>query len=340
MAPEASRPALRPATPSRAPHRLGGSWWLGVCAAVLVALTGSVPAGLWLPGRLFVPGGATTLVLSTDPIPPPGALGRAVAVLRVRLAAAGYDRPSVRVTGPRTVTVRLDGHPDPEPVRALVAPGRVSFRTIVAGPVDTGPGAPPRGEPAGDLEALRRKLGPVYDWAAKLTDPSQVNDPDAYAVFGTLRPEEVALLPPVVQFSVPAIPCVRVGGGNAGPIAACQPGTGKYLLDPATVRAPDVEGAGVVLDAHLGWSAGIRFTPTGSGHWAALLEAVRHTVSHRVAVVLDHRVVATPRVDEPGTNDGLVTQPGLDPYGAQRLAAILDSGPLPVTFTVDARTSG
>jgi preprotein translocase subunit SecD len=338
MAPQATRTAPRPAAPDRAPHPAGTRWWLALCGAVLVALTGSVAAGLWTPGRLFVPGGATVLVLSTNPIPPPGALNRAVVLLRERLDTAGYGRPSVRVTGPRTVTVRLDGHPDPDPVRELLVPGRVSFRTVAAGPADTGPAAgPPDGDPAPDLETLRHKLGTAYDKAVRLTDPSQVDDARTYAAFGLLRPEEVALLPPVMQFAVPTIACERLGGEEtAGPIAACQPGTGKYLLDAATVRAEDVSGAEVVLDPYAGWSARVRFTPLGTAHWAGLVGTVRaNPMFRRIAVVLDHRVIAVPAVEDAGTAQGLVTRRGLDQYGAQRLVAILDSGPLPVTFSAE-----
>jgi hypothetical protein len=338
MAPEATRTAPRPAAPDRAPAPAGTRWWLALCGVVLVVLTGSAAAGLWTPGELFVPGGGTVLVLETNPIPPPGALNRAVVLLRERLDTAGYGRASVRVTGPRTVTVRLDGHPDPDPVRELLVPGRVSFRTVVAGPVDTGPAAePPDRDPAPDLETLRHKLGSAYDRAVKLSDPGQVDDARTYAAFGRLRSEEVALLPPVMQFAIPTIACERIGGEEtAGPIAACQPGTGKYLLDAATVRAEDVSGAEVLLDPYAGWSARVRFTPSGTAHWAALVATVRaHAMFPRIAVVLDHRVVAARAVDDAGTAQGLVTRRGMDQYGAQRLVAVLDSGPLPVTFTVE-----
>lgn len=337
MAPEGTRTPLRPAAADHAPAPAGTRWWLAVCGVLLVALTGSVAAGLWSPGQLFVPGGETVLVLETNPIPPPGALLRAVVLVRKRLDIAGYDHPSVRVTGPRTVTVSLDGHPDPGPLRELFVPGRVSFRTVVSGPVDSRPAPPPDGDPAPDLETLRRKLGSAYDRALRLADPSTVGDVGPYAPFGLLRPEEVALLPPLMQFAVPTIPCDRVGGEDtADEIAACQPGTGKYLLDTATVRAEDVAGAEVVLDAHAGWSARVRFTPSGTGHWAAFVASVRDRgFFRRIAVVLDHRVVSAPAIGDPGTADGLVTTRGMDQYGAQRLVAVLDSGPLPVTFTVE-----
>lgn len=338
MAPEATRTAPRPAAPDDAPAPAGTRWWLAVCGVVLVALTGSVAAGLWSPGQLFGPGGATVFVLDTNPIPPPGALLRAVVLLRKRLDIAGYDHASVRVTGPRTVTVRLSGHPDPGPVRELLVPGRVSIRTVRSGPTDPGPpGTAPAGDPAPDLESLRRKLGSAYDRAAQLADPGQAGGDATFAAFGRLRPEEVALLPPLMQFAVPTIPCDRVGGEDtADEITACQPGTGKYLLDAATVRAEDVAGAEVVLDAHAGWSARLRFTPTGTGHWAALVASVRaHGYFGRIAVVLDHRLVSAPAIGDPGTADGLVTARGMNQYGAQRMVAILDSGLLPVTFTVE-----
>jgi SecD-like export protein len=322
--------ALRPATPREKPARRGRGWWLGLCAAVLVTLAGTAATGV-----RYVAVRDTVVTLETREVPAPGALAGAVAVLRTRLAQAGYPA-TVTVTGPRTVTVR---GADPDAVRQLAAPGRVSLRAVLAGPVvpDPRPAGTATGPPARDLATLVERLGPAYALAARLTGPSQVDGVRAavLAPFGRLTPEEVALLPPRLQFVVPAIGCDQLGGGpDTGQLTACQAGIGKYLLDVAGIGPADIAGASVTLDAHVGWAARLRFTPAGQARWAALVAAVRaDPVSRQLAVVLDGRVIAAPGIDDPGTADALVSARGLHQPDAARLAALLGCGPLPVTFT-------
>jgi preprotein translocase subunit SecD len=321
--------ALRPATPQEVPVRRSRGWWLALCGAVLVVLTGTAATGV-----RYAPAPRDTVTLETWEVPAPGALDRAAALLRTRLTAAGHPA-TVTVTGPRTVAVR---GADPDAVRQLAAPGRVSLRAVLGGPVvpDPRPAGTGTRAPAGDLATLEERLGPAYALAARLTDPSQVDGVRAavLAPFGRLTPDEVALLPPLMQFAVPAIGCDQVGGPDTGQLTACQAGIGKYLLDVAGVGPADIAGATVTLDAHLGWAARLRFTAAGQARWAALVAAVRaDPVSRQLAVVVDGWVIAAPGIDDPGTADALVSAHGLRQPDAARLAALLGCGPLPVVFT-------
>ena len=333
---------LRSAVPAAAPDP-GARRWLAASGVVLLALAGSLAAGLWTPGRLLPPPRERVLVLNTAAVPVAGALPRAAAILRHRLISVGYAHPAVSVTGPRTVTVRVAA--EPEDLRQLVAPGRVSFRAVRAGPALPDP--PPEaneqddgGPPAPDLPSLAAKLGPAYPLAQRISDPAGV-DADtstALATFGALTPAEVTLLPATMQYAVPAIGCDRLTGPDdpGAPLAACQPGAGKYLLDPAGAGQTDIAGVSVLLDAATGWAARVRFTPAGQARWSALTEAVLDgpTTGH-LAVVLDREVLAAPRILQVGTGDELITVPGMDQHRAACLAALLAWGPLPVEFTTD-----
>src|SRR5262249_47460091 len=115
-------PVLRPATPSAVAVR-GRTGWLGVGAAVLLTLSIVIDTGGWQPARLALHPGRLEMVLHTVGVPPDGALSRAAALLRERLAAAGYREPAAAVTGPDTVTVQA-GTDDADGLRALAAPGR------------------------------------------------------------------------------------------------------------------------------------------------------------------------------------------------------------------------
>jgi preprotein translocase subunit SecD len=321
---------LRSAAPGRVPRPGGTRRWFGVAAALLVAV--SLATVWWPPGRLLAPRYPDT-TLETVGTPAHPDLDRTVTLLRQRLAAAGYTGSRVAVTGPRTVTV---SGADPDAVRQLAAPGRVTLHAILGGPVTPDPPVPENPDAARDLAALRAKLGAAYELASRLRDPSEVDTVRAVALrpFGTLTPAEVALLPPLMRFAVPAIGCAQLGTGPAdGETVACQPGQGKYLLAAPGVGPPDLAGAHAVLDPRAGWSARLRFTAAGRGRWTALLAAVRaDPVSRDVAVVVDGDVLTARGIGDPGTADGLVTRYGLDALGAVRLAALIGTGPLPVTF--------
>ncbi len=115
-----------------------------------------------------------------------------------------------------------------------------------------------------------------------------------------------------------------------GPVTPVS-GMDSYLLGPAGVEHPDLAGVSAVLDAAVGWSVRVRFTPAGQARWAALTAAAR-----QVAVVVDRQVVAAPRTDGTATPDAHIAVNGMDQAGAVRLAALLAYGPLPVVFTVSA----
>jgi preprotein translocase subunit SecD len=264
-------------------------------------------------------------------------------VLLGRLKAAGYPRPRVTVADDRSIVVQVGSGADVDGLKQLARPGRLSFRAVVAGPAaphlsaaSSGPDAP---------AALVTKLGPAYAVAQKLSDPGQVT-PDQLAVlapFGRLTPDEVAALPPTMQYAVPTVTCAQLNSRAPGAVddrtarvVACErTGTQtKYLLDPATVTAKDVAGAVVELQAASGWTVTIRFTGAGQLQWTALTRAaVDGNPSNQVAIVVDNQVITAPTVQAVITGPAQISGAEIDRGAADRLAAQLRSGPLPVTFT-------
>jgi preprotein translocase subunit SecD len=337
-------PAVRPAVEAP-PARSRKLWlWLGA-GALAVVLVAAGATALALKTRA-TPHGDVVMTLEARTEPPADALRKAAEVLIARLTGAGYDHPRVTVTGTRTLSVAVGAGADAAGLRLLAQPGRLSFRAVLAGP--TTPYATRVGNGGDVPEAVRAKLGPAYQAAQRLTDPGQVDAAllATLAPFGALTPDEVATLPATMQYAVPAITCAQLNGRPPGTIddpaatvVACER-TGdqsKYLLDAAKVTAADVAGAHVELQAAPGWTVTISFTGQGQPKWTALTQAaMANNPSNQVAIVVDNQVISAPTIQAVITGDAAISGAEIDRAAAARLAALLRSGALPVTFTVKA----
>ncbi|HEX8632360.1 MAG TPA: protein translocase subunit SecD, partial [Catenuloplanes sp.] len=203
------------------------------------------------------------------------------------------------------------------------------------------------------LAEARKKVGePAWAAATALqapaTDPAQAA---ALAPFGKLSPQEVAALPPAIQFNVPSITCEQLDNRVPGsivdqnqPAVACEPGA-KYLLDKAKVLGTDVAKAAGVLDqTNAKWVVSLDFTNPGQGKWTALTKeafnnegngcdesAVGPDKHCRVAVVLDNTVVSAPEIQGVLTGQSQITG-NFDGKSAGLLANQLNYGALPLTF--------
>jgi preprotein translocase subunit SecD len=203
--------------------------------------------------------------------------------------------------------------------------------------------------------AVRKKVGEAA-WAAAsgLQAPADVSqDPAkaaALAPFGKLSGDEVAVLPPAMQFNVPTITCAQLDNRPAGSIVdikqqavACEPGT-KYLLDVAKAEGTDVGDADAVLDQNGEWVVSLEFTGGGTTKWTALTReafnnagnacdqgAVDENGRCRVAVVLDNQVVSAPAILGVLTSQSQITG-SFTAKSAGLLASQLRYGALPLTF--------
>ncbi|WBC09058.1 protein translocase subunit SecD [Micromonospora sp. WMMA1947] len=204
-------------------------------------------------------------------------------------------------------------------------------------------------------KAVEQKVGAAA-WAAAsglqapadlTTDPSLA---DKLKPFGTLTPQEVAVLPVEMQFNVPTITCTQLDTRPAASIkdekqkaVACESGA-KYLLDVAKVLGTDVKNASAQLDQTSSWVVSLNFTGKGQEKWTALTReafnnegqacdqtALGQDGKCRVAVVLDNEIVSSPEIQGVLTGDSQITG-SFDNKAANALASQLRYGALPVTF--------
>ncbi|MFC0033764.1 protein translocase subunit SecD [Micromonospora chaiyaphumensis] len=204
-------------------------------------------------------------------------------------------------------------------------------------------------------KAVEQKVGaPAWVAASGLQAPADLTaDPslaDKLKPFGTLSPQEIAVLPVGMQFNVPTITCAQLDKRPAASIkdenqqaVACESGA-KYLLDKAKVLGTDVDDANAVLDQTSSWVVSLNFTGKGQEKWTALTReafnnegqacdqtALGQDGKCRVAVVLDNEIVSSPEIQGVLTGDSQITG-SFDNKSANELASQLRYGALPVTF--------
>ncbi|MEU5965982.1 protein translocase subunit SecD [Micromonospora parva] len=169
--------------------------------------------------------------------------------------------------------------------------------------------------------------------------------------FGTLSPQEVAVLPAQMQFNVPTIGCAQLDQRPPASISdpkqqvvSCEDGASKYLLDQAKVLGTDVSDADAVLDQTNAWVVSLDFTNDGQGKWTSLTReafnnegqacdatALGQDGKCRVAVVLDNEIVSSPEIQGVLTGNSQITGQ-FTQKDASTLAGQLRYGALPVTF--------
>ncbi|WP_455423831.1 protein translocase subunit SecD [Dactylosporangium siamense] len=183
------------------------------------------------------------------------------------------------------------------------------------------------------LGAASQETAPV-DLSA---DPSKAQ---LYAPFKTLTPEEVAVLPPSIQYNIPFITCDKLNNRPVGSIrddkvqaVACEPGT-KYMLDVAKVLGTDVSKADSSIDSTNGkWIVTMSFSSKGQDKWTNLTREAWNngTDSAQVAVVLDNTVVSAPVIESVIPGDARITG-SFTKRDTELLANQLQYGALPLSF--------
>ncbi|SNT66154.1 preprotein translocase subunit SecD [Asanoa hainanensis] len=215
------------------------------------------------------------------------------------------------------------------------------------------PEAPLTADIAAARKAVEAKVGPAA-WAAASALQAPSTDPavaESLKPFGSLKPEEVAVLTPQMQFNVPTITCAnQLDKRPAGSISkedqqaiACQ-GGGKYLLDVAKVSGTDVGNATAQLDQQGQWVVSLDFKGDGQEKWTALTreayqnsgqtcdQATLENGNCLVAVVLDNKIISAPEIQGVLTGDSQISG-SFDAKSSDELAGQLRYGALPLTFT-------
>ncbi|RQW95653.1 protein translocase subunit SecD [Micromonospora inaquosa] len=205
-------------------------------------------------------------------------------------------------------------------------------------------------------KVVEQKVGAAAWQAANgLQAPADLSaDPslaDKLKPFGTLSPQEVAVLPAQMQFNVPTISCAQLDQRPPASISdpkqqvvSCEDGASKYLLDQAKVLGTDVSDADAVLDQTNAWVVSLDFNKDGQGKWTSLTReafnnegqacdatALGQDGKCRVAVVLDNKIVSSPEIQGVLTGNSQITG-NFNQKDASTLAGQLRYGALPVTF--------
>ncbi|WP_192579762.1 protein translocase subunit SecD [Micromonospora sp. AMSO31t] len=322
--------------------------------------------------------GGTRLTLeatnTVDGKPPTSAnLEEARQIIENRVNAFGVAEAEVVTEGNRNIVISLPGQNRDltnvgeaaelrfrKVLKATDGSGAAAAPTPSATPSAAAPSPSASAEPVPQSveqqrKAIEQKVGAAA-WAAAsgLQAPADLTaDPslaDRLKPFGTLSPQEIAVLPVGMQFNVPTITCAQLDDRPAASIkdenqqaVACESGA-KYLLDKAKVLGTDVDDANAVLDQTSSWVVSLNFTGKGQEKWTALTReafnnegqacdqtALGQDGKCRVAVVLDNEIVSSPEIQGVLTGDSQITG-SFDNKSANALASQLRYGALPVTF--------
>jgi SecDF, P1 head subdomain len=100
---------------------------------------------------------------------------------------------------------------------------------------------------------------------------------------------------------------------------------GKYVLGPHVVDEGDVERAVAQHDTQpgAGWIVYVDLTAEGTERFAA---ATKDAVGSQIAIIVDGRIVSSPRVAVPITGGNVVVASGLTERRAAELASRIDPG--------------
>jgi len=175
------------------------------------------------------------------------------------------------------------------------------------------------------------------------TDPSVIA---SLAPFYKLTSDQVAVLPPTMQFFVPTITCKQLNGRNPQymtadqflnqQVVACDSldQHTKYLLDAAKVQGTDVSSASANYDptnyaSTGGWIVNLSFTGSGQTKWSNLTKA---QINNQVAIVLDNQVVSAPTIQSVINGPAVISGTGITADVAHTLATQLKYGALPLGF--------
>jgi len=208
------------------------------------------------------------------------------------------------------------------------------------------------------VKAKLAKINPdAYAVASGLTSPSGVTDQAMYdklKAFSSLTADEVAVLPAVMQFSVPTISCAQLNGRNSGyltdddylkqKITACDGSASaptKFQLDVAKVKGTDVDSASAVYDLQqftsTGWGVQLNFKSSGQQAWTQLTQDAKNAEAqdgqqHAVAITLDAEVISAPNIISVISGPATISGAGIDDKVAHQLANQLKFGALPMSF--------
>ena len=305
------------------------------------------------------PGGLTSAVL--NPIPLGSApvtsseLQGAGVVLGKRFTGVGLPAPVFTPTSDGKLSMKVSANVPQDEIQALIGTETLSIRPVVGTTqATTGRQFPDDNTaPGDDATLLAQAKAQVGDAAYKLAEsltktPTDQTSLTALAPFGGLAPNLVAVLPPDIQFHVPAISCTQLDARNpyylaadrftSRQVVACDASetTVKYLLGPSQLGGADVANAAASYDpvnyaSSGGWIVTVGFTADGQKKWADFTD---NMFESQVAMLVGDLVVSAPVIQAQILGPAIISGSDVNQQYAQQLATYLNSGALTMAFTV------
>ena len=338
-----AQPAMRPG-PGRRVRVLGAALVAVVAAATVAGLLVFGPRSTSNPppAALAPTGPGRTAVLAPAHAVAPAVLERSAAVVRRRLRSLGAGGAAVTV---RAGTVVVSGPGVTPALVAVVAePGALFVRPVLCG-------APAQSAPAptttsGADSGTRTAAGTLSCGAAYATTAANLGvDPDSQAANGYQANPPI---PPDPAFAgVASTPADRDDPAQRVLLPADPAGNpqqySRFVLGPAEMDSRGVVGARATYQRdEAGWIVTVQLDGAGQAQWDA---AARRSFHAYLAFDVDATVVSAPIIEPVSTTyssfRGQMVLAGFSRRGeATDLAALLDSGALPVRLELRSLTAG
>lgn len=265
------------------------------------------PTGQSAPHATTVAGrtSATYTATQAGSSPPSAdAMRHTADLLGDRAKSLGLGGATFEVHG-STISARVPGHAADE-LRQIAATADLSFRPVVATAVSGAKGTDPVA--GASVPADIRNAYTALTCAASSASPS-------------------ATAQPAKPVSVP---------GQA--TIACDDKLGaKYLLAPAALTGTDIASATSALDKSAGnWTVNLAFTSAGGHKFGTVTGTLsqQQPPANQFAILLDGDVLSAPAVASPILGGQAQISGDFTQASAKNLAALIDSGALPVALTV------
>ena len=288
--------------------------------------------------------------------PQPGDVDHVAKLLQQRLTDAGVRASVTAAVAAGDDRIAIDASPDRRTRRALdalTAPGQVAIYDWEARVIG------PRGAPAPDDPKVTGGrdagiVGSLTRYDAIKRAAARPHDPTTTKTYWLVDDERRRVLagPASTRAQLPrrkrigATRVITVNAANTIVQAQFPAADQWYVIDTSpALSAADIQAAQSATDRRSkDGVVRVQFTARGQDAFTRLTRTLAHrgrsaSADQHFAIVIDDKIVAVPRIDSQTAPDGIdvsvgdaVIEGGLSADDASRLAAILNSGPLPAAL--------
>ncbi|MEV0669959.1 hypothetical protein [Mycobacterium sp. NPDC050441] len=292
-------------------------------ALFLAVLVCGYAAAVFLTRHIWEDREATRMTYSiatADSSPPsPDAVAKAQAVVEKRLYEIGFSGSEVAVDAD-TVVVTIPSR-EPDAVRDITMPGRLTIRPVIhAMPAKPESAPPPPATPAPSVAKP--------DQAQRISDEKELRQSTNPSI-------------QILALQYQATRCGDDDDALAGhddpnlPLVTCSTdGETVYLLDKSVMTGAEISDADSGYSQDAGrYTVDVAFTGAGTKTWADFTSA---NIGTQTAFTLDTRVVSAPEIREAITGGRVQITGDFTADSARELAGVLKSGSLPFSLSPES----